>query len=284
MNKIICWFISVSLLIVTVISTGACLLTWILLRPEKEVYSITEGPEIFSGDRVSLKALQNTDMNSHKWVILVHGYRADHSMMNGFASVYRENGYNTLQPDNRAHGSSGGDFIGMGYYDASDILDWTSYIEEVDPQAEIILHGISMGAAALMILSDNTLVPENVKTIIADSSYTSAMDYVRHKLKIIPVIPELMSWFADKLYGFSLKEASPLDHVGHSGIPILFIHGKNDTTVPVENAYRLYEAAGCTKDLYICEDAGHGESAFLDPQIYWEKVFSFIDEKGKPTR
>lgn len=281
MNKIICWLISVSLLIVTVISAGACLLTWILLRPEKAEFPITEGPEIFSSDRVKLKALQNIELKSHKWVILVHGYRADHSMMNGLASVYRENGYNTLQPDNRAHGSSGGDFIGMGYYDASDILEWTSYISELDPQAEIILHGISMGAAALMILSDNSLVPENVKVIIADSGYTSAMDYVRNKLKSIPVIPELMSWFAEKLYRFSLKDASPLEHVGSSTIPILFIHGKKDVTVPVENAYSLYETAGCTKDLYICEDAGHGESAFLDPQRYWDKVLSFIDENGE---
>ena len=281
MKKVLYRFFSVALLIIIVIAVGTGLLTWILLRPEKEVYPISEGPEIFSGDKVRLKALQNADQDSHKWVILVHGYRSDHSMMNEFASVYMEKGFNTLQPDNRAHGSSGGDCIGMGYYDASDILEWTSYITELDPQAEIILHGISMGAAALMILSDNTQVPENVKVIIADSGYTSALDYVRYKLKNITVIPELMSWFADRFFGYSLKEAAPLEHVRQSRVPILFIHGKKDVTVPVEHAYSLYEATACTKELYICEDAGHGASAFVDSKRYWDMVFSFIDTKGK---
>ena len=134
-----------------------------------------------------------------------------------------------------------------------------------------------MGAAALLILSDSTLLPENIKVIIADSGYTSALDYVRNKLKNIGVIPELMSWFVERLYGYSLKEASSIEHVKQSRIPILFIHGEKDSTVPVENAYSLYDAAVCTKELYICEDAGHGESVFVDPERYWNKVFSFID-------
>lgn len=281
-NKTIYIIISVVLLIIIVITMGADLLTWILLRPEKEVYPIQEGPEIISNDGVRLKAVQNTNQDSHKWVILVHSYRSDHSMMNGFARIYREKGYNTLQPDNRAHGSSGGDYIGMGYCDASDILKWVDYITELDPLAEIILHGISMGAAALMILSDYLVLPDNVKVIVADSGYTSAMDYVYVKLKKktgvrLRIIPELMSWFTDRKAGYSLKEASPLEHVMQSRIPILFIHGNKDMTVPVEHAYSLYRAAACAKELYICEDAGHGESSFLDPQTYWDKVFAFID-------
>ena len=286
MKKVLCRLFSAALLLVMITAVGAVLLTWILLRPAKEVYPILEGPEIILSDGVKLKAVQNAKQDSHKWVILVHGYRSDHSMMNEYARVYRENGYNTLRPDNRAHGSSGGDCIGMGYYDASDILNWTGYLAELDPYAEITLHGISMGAAALMILSDSTLLPENVKVIVADSGYTSALDYVRLRLKDITgvrvrIVPELMSWFADRFYGYSLKEAAPLEHVGQSRVPILFIHGKKDVTVPVEEAYSLYETAACAKELYICEEAGHGESAFLDSGTYWDKVFTFIDEKGR---
>lgn len=277
MYRVICRLIAATLLIIMMIIVGACLLTWILLQPEKEVYPITDGLEINASDGITLKATMNTDQDSHKWVILVHSYRSDHSMMNEFARIYREKGYNTLQPDNRAHGSSGGDCIGMGYNDASDIMEWISYIIELDSSAEIVLHGISMGAATLMILSDNPLILENVKVIVADSGYTSAMDYVRFKLKNIWIMPDLMSWFAERIAGYSLKEAAPLEHVKQSRIPILFIHGMEDATVPVEHAYSLYEAAVCTKALYICKEAGHGESAFVDPVRYWNKVISFID-------
>lgn len=286
MNRIIRSIVSVMLLLIIIIAAVVGFLTWILLRPEKEVYSISEGAEIISSDGFKLKAVKNAMQDSHEWVILVHGYRSDHSMMNEYARIYIENGYNTLQPDNRAHGSSGGNCIGMGYYDASDILKWISYIVEIDPYAEITLHGISMGAAALMILSDSTLLPKNVKVIIEDSGYASALDYVCYKLKSITgvrlrIIPELMSWFTEGFYGYSLKEADPFEHVKYSRIPILFIHGKKDMTVPVEQAYTLYEAAVCTKELYICEDAGHGESAILDPDNYWGKVFSFIGREGE---
>ncbi len=286
MKKVLCRLFPAALLILAAIPVGAALLTWILLRPEKEAYPIPEGPEILLNEGFKLKALQNADQDSHKWVILVHAYRSDHSMMNEYARIYREHGYNTLQPDNRAHGSSGGNGIGMGYRDASDILEWIGYIAGLDPDAEITLHGISMGAAALMILSDSPLLPENVKGIVADSGYTSALDYVRWKLEEktgvrVRILPEQMSRFADKLYGYSLKEAAPLEHVGQSRVPILFIHGENDRTVPVESAYRLYDAAGCAKALYICEDAGHGEAAFRDPAGYWDQVFSFLDENGR---
>lgn len=289
MNRILLRIITAVLLIVIIIVAGAGFLTWILLKPEKEVYPIPEGPEIISDDGVRLKAVQQADQDSHRWVVLIHGYRADHSMMNGFARIYREKGYNTLQPDNRAHGSSGGDSIGMGYYEATDILKWIDYITALDPDAEIVLHGVSMGAAGAMILSDNTLLPENVRVIVEDSGYTSAMDYVRFKLKSktgirLKIIPEIMSWFTDRIAGYFLKEASPLEHVAQSRVPILFIHGDKDSTVPVEDAYSLYEAAGCTKELYICEDANHGESAFIDPEEYWDKVFSFIDEKVNQNR
>ena len=103
MFKVLCRLFAAALLIIMILAGGACLLTWILLRPEKEVYPITDGPEIISGDGVRLKAVLNTEQDSHKWVILVHSYRSDHSMMNEFARVYREKGYNTLQPDNRAN-------------------------------------------------------------------------------------------------------------------------------------------------------------------------------------
>ena len=283
MKKVLWRLFSAALLIILVITVASGILTWILLKPEKEEYPILDGPEIISGDGVRLKAVQDSKQDSHKWAILVHGYRSNHSMMNEYARIYREKGYNTLQPDNRAHGSSGGDCIGMGYHEASDVLEWIGYITDRDPYAEITLHGISMGAAALMILSDSRMLPENVKVIVADSGYTSALDYVSFKLKErtgirLRIIPELMCWFADRLYGYSLKDAAPIEHVGKSRVPILFVHGKKDRTVSVENAYCLYESAACEKELYICDEAAHGESAFLDPESYWDKVFSFIDE------
>ena len=40
-----------------------------------------------------------------------------------------------------------------------------------------------------------------------------------------------------------------------------------------------YDAANCEKDLYIVDEAGHAEAKDFDVDAYWNKVFSFINEK-----
>lgn len=71
--------------------------------------------ESFDGYR--LVAQKETTEDSHLWVKLIHGYRADRSMMVTYSTVYIANGFNVLMTDNRAHGKSDGKYIGMGYLD-----------------------------------------------------------------------------------------------------------------------------------------------------------------------
>lgn len=53
----------------------------------------------------------------------------------------------------------------MDYLDQYDIRYWIDYIVEKAPEAEIVLHGVSMGAATLMMLSGQEDIPDNVKVI-----------------------------------------------------------------------------------------------------------------------
>jgi hypothetical protein len=45
----------------------------------------------------------------------------------------------------------------MGYDDSRDILRWIDWILEKDPAARIILHGISMGAATVLMTTGYNL-------------------------------------------------------------------------------------------------------------------------------
>ena len=254
-----------------------------VLRPQKsdsdsgptmERITTSDGTELFARVHYS---------DTNKWALLIHSYRSSHSFMNPYAAEYQARGYNTVQPDNRAHGRSGGKWIGMGYLDQFDILCWIRYILEKDPDAEIVLHGVSMGASALMMLSGQEGLPENIKVIIADSGYTSASDYLTWKLKQrfhlppFPVIPIANISFKIAA-GYYMNDASAIEAIKKSSTPTLIIHGQDDQTVPVEDAYRLYEAAACMKDLYIAEGTGHGGAVFTDPEAYWDKVWGFIGE------
>lgn len=255
-----------------------------VLRPAR-YNTESEMIEITAVDGISLFAVENIqDSKSHKWALLIHSYRSSHRFMNPYATEYQAHGYNTVQPDNRAHGRSGGKWIGMGYLDQFDILCWIRYILEKDPDAEIVLHGVSMGASALIMLSGQEGLPENIKAIIADSGYTSASDYLTWKLRQrfhlppFPVIPIANISFKIAA-GYYMNDASAIEAIKKSSIPTYIVHGEDDQTVPVDDAYRLYDAAVCRKDLLIVEGAGHGGAVYVAPEDYWNKVWTFIGEE-----
>src|SRR5699024_12483595 len=82
----------------------------------------------------------------------------------------------------RGHGESGGDYYGFGWHDRLDIIDWLDQLVAENPDAEIVLHGLSMGAATVLMASGEDL-PENVRLIIADSPYTSVYDLFAYQLE-----------------------------------------------------------------------------------------------------
>lgn len=274
----------VTVLVLVIVATGA-FSVWYVLRPwNSDVYYLEgEAVTIKAFDGITLSGTKHyTDTETDDWVLIVHSYRSHQSAMNPYERHYREMGYNTLCVDNRAHGQSEGRFIGMGYLDQFDIKSWVEYILAENPDAEIVLHGLSMGGASCMIYSGRDDVPENIVAIINDSGYVSADSYLSWKLKhtfglpSFPIIP--IANVATRISaGYWLSDASAINAVKKSRIPTLFIHCDNDMTVPVGDAYKLYEAASCKKELLIINDAGHGEGIAKEPEAYWKKVDSFIN-------
>ena len=220
---------------------------------------------------------------THKWAVMVHPYRKDNNFMKPYGDEYLKNGYNVLMPDNRAHGKSGGKYIGMGYLDKYDLKRWIEYITSADDNALIVIHGESMGASAALMLSGESDLDDNVRVIVEDSGYSSAEAYLKWKLKRkfhLPSFPliQLANLGFKTVAGFRISDADAIAAVEKSTTPTLFIHGSEDNTVPQQEAVRLYDAAGCTKKLFIAEGAGHTGSIVLDAQRYWNEVFGFIDD------
>lgn len=236
---------------------------------------------ITSTDGLKLRALYQENNEQHRWVILVHGYKSDNEAMKGYAYQYALNSYNILMPNNRAHGDSEGTYIGMGWLDKDDIEQWIEWIVQRDSEAEIVLHGVSMGGAAVMNVAGDD--PAHVIGYIEDCGYTSVWDIfaseldARFSLPTFPVL-HLAELVANIKAGYDLKEASSLEQIKKAKQPILFIHGNQDDFVPTDMVYELYEAANGEKELYIAEGAGHAEARLIDLTAYWNTVFAFIDE------
>ncbi len=246
-----------------------------------DAYEATTTPtSITSADGLKLHADMTRNDDSHIWVICIHGYKGTNKHMMQYGARYAERGYNVLLPDNRAHGQSEGEYIGMGWLDKDDIELWIDWIIEQDEDAQIMLHGVSMGAATtIMVSGDN---PPHVIGYIEDCGYTSVWDIFgseldkRYGLPTFPVL-DLANTVSQWEAGYDFKEASCVDQVAKCEKPMLFIHGEDDDFVPVEMGYEVYEAANCEKEFYLVEGAGHAQAIYKDPDAYWDTVFTFID-------
>ena len=244
---------------------------------DRELWTIT------SSDGLKLAADRfKPSEESHRWALLVHGYGRDRSFAYDYAEAYLEHGWNVVTPDLRAAGESEGNYITMGAKESDDLIGWIAMILKNDPQAEIILHGVSMGAATVMMTSAKDL-PLNVKAVVEDCGYTSAYEMFGAQLKKLFGLPEFpIMKFVDVVSkietGVAVSEAAPLHAVGLTKVPMLFIHGDADGLVPYEMMGRLVEASGAPiKETWTVAGAGHADAKPSNPEAYFERVFAFID-------
>nr|WP_218032255.1 alpha/beta hydrolase [Dictyobacter kobayashii] len=124
-------------------------------------------------------------------------------------------------------------------------------------------------------------LPMQVKAIIADCAYSSAFEilaYQGKRMYHLPAFPfvTLTSLVCKLRSGFFFEEASALKQVKKTTLPILFIHGEEDTFVPTAMVHHLYEACPTYKESFLVPDAGHGLAFTVDPDGYARHTEDFL--------
>lgn len=221
---------------------------------------------------------------SRKVVIAVHGYNSYGMFdMSSVVPFFRGMGYNVIIVDDRAHGKSEGKYIGFGWLDRMDVLNWCRYAKErFGKNCEILLHGVSMGAATVLMTCGESALPRQVKGVIADCPFAGAYEefgYMMRSNYRIPGRPLL--YFASMVCklraGYTFGQCSTIRAVKNVRIPVLFIHGTKDTFVPPYMTKRMYKACRSKqKYLYLCPEATHCYSAFQDMDTYVRHVTDFV--------
>ena len=241
-----------------------------------------------SFDKLKLHAtyfpeIQNTD-GKKKVVICFHGYTSQGlSDYIGLSDYYLKRGFAMLLPDARAHGQSEGEYIGFGCLDRKDALVWIDWvIQECGEDVEIILHGTSMGGATVLMASGLEL-PKQVKGIVSDCGFTSPKEVFTHVLNSmyhLPAFPAIQG--ADiinkKLAGYGMDECNAKQEVRKAKVPILFIHGSNDTFVPCKMCHEIYDYCAAPKKKLIVEGAAHAESYYKDMEKYEQALTDLFEE------
>ena len=232
--------------------------------------------ESFDGLKLHAKKFFPAE-KTDRWAILVHGYGRDGTYAYDYADEYLKRGWNVLVPDLRAAGESEGEFITMGALESRDVFDWAS---KLPSDAKIILHGVSMGAATVMMTA--ALKPKNLVAVVEDCGYTSAYEMFTAQLNKIFSLPEYpvmpcANNVCKLKTGVKISDAAPLEVVDEITVPILFIHGDADGLVPFEMMGRLYDKAVAPKEKFVVKGAGHADAKRTNPTAYFDKVFKFLE-------
>lgn len=257
---------------------------------------LTEGYKIKieSNRKITITASDGVELIGHYYerkknapvIIFFHGLRSN-SYTNG-VPIYRitkKHGWNLLLVSLRAHGESGGNASTLGVLERYDCLDWANWVySELGMQVPIYLMGISMGGSAVLMSSDLEL-PKSVCGIIDEAGFTTPLEMIKiggikkfHNRILTDMFMQSVNIGTKIWGGFDLKDANACIAVSKTRVPILIIHGDNDTQAPVSMAYRIYDSCKSEKQLYIVSGAEHKDCYKSNPEKYESIVSEFIEK------
>lgn len=244
-----------------------------------------ESVEIESYDGLKLKGKYFANpQKAKRLIICFHGYRSSdyHDFSYSF-DYWFERGFDILLVTQRAHGESEGKYITFGIKERFDCKSWVEYaVKRFKKNVEILLEGVSMGATTVLMASSLKL-PKNVKAIVADCGFISPFEILKHVMKKtykLPAFPYLYltSAASGLLAGFGFKDASTVDAVKRTDIPIFFAHGSSDGFVPCRMSIDAFDACASDKKLFIAGGADHALSYVVQKSDYERTLGEFLSK------
>jgi alpha-beta hydrolase superfamily lysophospholipase len=252
-------------------------------RPDFDAYGLHGKKMVFTTrDSLQLAAyLIRTEQKAKGTVIALHGYRSNKNKYLPVASYFIEAGYHFAALDLRGHNESEGSFTGFSYYEKNDVSDFIDYLEKHENiRPPFILYGHSVGAAtALAVAAEN----KDVNVLILESIFTSLEDIIPNYIRFytgieIDSIPEEISETVFNSADVPLKKIRPVDLADQINIPVLFIHGRRDEKVPLQEAREVYNRINGPKSFIVIDSATHNTLWQKGGQDYFKRIIGFIEK------
>jgi len=200
-------------------------------------------------------------------VLAMHGWGANAGLMWPVVPPLRAAGFATLLLDARCHGRSDDeDFSSLPRF-AEDIaagLDWLRQQPEIAAD-RIALLGHSVGAGAAILHASRQ---HDVRAVVSLSAFAHPREVMRRLLAQhhIPFAP--IGWYilrhVQRVIGTSFDAIAPLNTLPRVRCPVLLVHGRDDRTVPFDDALRLRAVSQGAELLAL--EGDHDLSATLAPR------------------
>ena len=231
--------------------------------------------------------------NAKRIIIAMHGWRSSWCKDFGMiADFWASNDCSVLYVEQRSQNNSGGDYMCFGLMERYDCLDWVRWVmDHCSGELPIYLSGVSMGATTVLMAAGLNL-PGNVHGIVADCGFTSPDAIWKHVMNNNLHLPyhirgEIANKLCKKKIQFRAEDDSTVNALKNNAIPVLLIHGTDDSFVPIEMTYENYKVCTAPKKLFIVPGANHGMSYFVDKsgyeaavQDFWQQCDDLREPKG----
>lgn len=239
-----------------------------------------EDAEIASADGTRLRAWHYMPKEPARGTILVlHGIGGSRNQMVHISSMFLKNGYATLIPDNRGHGTSDG-LVTYGVQEEADVQAWADWLIGQKRVERLYGFGASLGASVLL---ESLNREKRFRAVVAESGYS---DFAAiGKERMARQAPAWLGWTAPVVvgsglawtrwrYGWDLGRASALEAVRHTQTPVFLIHGREDDKTSPENSVRLAEADKAAQ-LWIVAGSHHADAWSTTGVEFEKRVLEF---------
>ncbi len=225
-------------------------------------------------EEVWLPIAANKNQRIHGWwmgsnrseriLLYLHGNAVNIGANVYAASGFYKAGFSVLLIDYRGFGRSVGPFPNEKriYEDAATAWNYLVGERKIDP-SQIYIYGHSLGGAVAI---DLAVKHPNAAGVIVENTFTSILRLTAAR--------KLFAFFPVKL--ILTQKFESIEKVSNLKMPILFIHGMNDSTIPAFMSQELYAAAPKPKELILVLGADHNNVGEIAPAIYLKAVRSFI--------
>jgi len=204
------------------------------------------------------------------WILFFHGNGEVVSDYDGIAPLYNRKGLNLVVADYRGYGMSGG-FPTLATLVRDAHVLFKAVTDELAGRGfkpHLWVMGRSLGSISALELASKH--QEAIRGLIIESGFTSVVRIIKH--------------LGLPAEGIPLEEIDQecVNMVKGICLPVLIIHGEEDTLVPKKEAEELHRNLGAKKkELLIIPAADHNDILPVGFDTYFRAVQTFTEVTGR---
>ena len=242
---------------------------------EKTDYQVTS----YDGYVLNVELIRNP-VPADKYILLSHGYTDNRFGSLKYTKMYLDLGFNVIVYDLRGHGENEPTFCTYSARERKDLIVLIQDCRDRYQPAILGIHGESLGAATSIACLEEK---PQIDFVVADCGFSDISNVLKGGVKSMH-LPEglvsLASVCARLRYGYSYDMMRPIDSLADNEVPILFIHGAEDSFILPENSERMEKETKGYSELHLIPEATHAASVLTAPAEYKEIVAAFLTKIG----